>query len=1066
MKKALFFALAGTAAASAGLILSSADAAQLPSPTAWGVVARGANHNTWERTEYELAPDGTVRPRTGRYMELATGLNFKDKNGKWTPSKEVIDLLPDGSAAALSGGTKVWFSSDISQGAVTVETPDGLMLRDEPVALVMEDGKNSVIIGVITNSVGELAAANEVVYPNAFEGVGASVEYVYRLSGLEQDVVLQSQLPDPQSLGLSASARVEVVSEFWTTNEPEETVGAVDAESGLSDTTLKFGGTVFVPGRAYTASAGAAVGGGFHRGGARVYKNWLDVPEADGSTAHFLVEELPYSKVAPMLEGLPAVSKAGGMKGAELARGRTLKGLLGRLGKRGSEVTVVPGGGKPKVAFRDLLGAPRAVSYDKKGSSETRHLVSYDKRGGSETCHLVSYVNERPGVVLDYQTVSGSPTNYDFQSDLTYLVSSYFYIYGTTILEGGAVIKASTNGQVVIDQKGMVDCQTGPYRPCVFTSFNNNTVGENISGSSGNPNFQDVSLPFLTINATNADLHDLHFSYGWQGVQYGSGPATFDLRDCEFMDVIAPVYADYIGLYNDLIGYSTDEVSQVISQGDPEIWVDGGLTAENVTSDSGYGFIWADYAGEVMALTNCLITSQVITNGVGSTVETNAVVYLPSPSVPVYQTVGAGSHYLTNGSPYRNAGTTNIDPILLADLQTRTTQPPMVYASTSFTTPTTFSPDVPRDTNAAPDLGFHYCALDYVFSSVGASSGLTFTAGTAVGWYDTSTSPGYGIMLYQNGSATFNGTATEPCWLARYDTVQEGGNGNWKAVGWGFGICGNWSGANTGPGVPTLTMNFLKGSSRNFNDDLFRDDGGNFVVTGRNCEFYGEFGGFNMAETFTNCLFYRMPPYINCGSGANGSPSLEMQNCTVEGGNFNALTIQHQGGTWPVTMVDCAFDGTSFSLDTTNELTCDYDAFVTNAPEPPLVGAHDVIVTNYNWQGSWFGDFYLPDDAPAQDGTLLIDKGDVGANAVGLYHFTTQVSQTVEGDSTVDIGYHYVATDQYGNPLDTNGDGTPDYIEDANGNGIYDAGDLGDWVLGPYNGLTYAKGLLVFTPLR
>jgi hypothetical protein len=41
--------------------------------------------------------------------------------------------------------------------------------------------------------------------------------------------------------------------------------------------------------------------------------------------------------------------------------------------------------------------------------------------------------------------------------------------------------------------------------------------------------------------------------------------------------------------------------------------------------------------------------------------------------------------------------------------------------------------------------------------------------------------------------------------------------------------------------------------------------------------------------------------------------------------------------------------------------------------------------------------------------------------------------------------YHYVATDAYGNPLDSNGDGTPDYLEDANGYGIYDAGDPGDW---------------------
>ena len=51
-----------------------------------------------------------------------------------------------------------------------------------------------------------------------------------------------------------------------------------------------------------------------------------------------------------------------------------------------------------------------------------------------------------------------------------------------------------------------------------------------------------------------------------------------------------------------------------------------------------------------------------------------------------------------------------------------------------------------------------------------------------------------------------------------------------------------------------------------------------------------------------------------------------------------------------------------------------------------------------------------------------------------------------QGDAWVDIGYQYVATDDYGNPLDTAGTGVPDYIADSNGDGVYDAGDLGNWL--------------------
>jgi hypothetical protein len=126
----------------------------------------------------------------------------------------------------------------------------------------------------------------------------------------------------------------------------------------------------------------------------------------------------------------------------------------------------------------------------------------------------------------------------------------------------------------------------------------------------------------------------------------------------------------------------------------------------------------------------------------------------------------------------------------------------------------------------------------------------------------------------------------------------------------------------------------------------------------------------------------------------------------------------------------------------------------------PYFGGHELTnVVSYNWESSWLGNYYLPTNSP------LINKGNTTANLLGLYHFTTQTNQVLEGDSIVDIGYHYVATDLYGKPLDTNGDGIPDYLEDANGDGIFDAGDLSDWQISPY-GLTAGSGLQVFTPLK
>ena len=134
----------------------------------------------------------------------------------------------------------------------------------------------------------------------------------------------------------------------------------------------------------------------------------------------------------------------------------------------------------------------------------------------------------------------------------------------------------------------------------------------------------------------------------------------------------------------------------------------------------------------------------------------------------------------------------------------------------------------------------------------------------------------------------------------------------------------------------------------------------------------------------------------------------------------------------PIYIHDCAFDGTSLSIayygSNSAYAKYDYNAFTNTAGEFPIGGTHDKIVTSgFNWQTGWFGNFYLPSGSP------LITNGDVTANHVGLSYFTTQTSQVPEGFAKVDIGYHYVATDSNGNPLDTLVPGIPDYLEAPNG---------------------------------
>ena len=583
----------------------------------------------------------------------------------------------------------------------------------------------------------------------------------------------------------------------------------------------------------------------------------------------------------------------------------------------------------------------------------------------------------------------------------------------------------------------------------MFTAKDDNSVGETISGSTGKPTGSYASVA-LMVSGYSANLGYMRFAYANGGLEalYGG----VGIKDSQFVNdgssIIALwsiVNAENVLFYN---------VSGSVFGG-----YGGGYTAQNITVHnanilSGYGCISA---------TNSLLIA--CTNFGGLNGVNN---YTNSSDSGIFQTVGAGAHYLADTCPVgiRNAGTTNIDPALLADLATKTTYPPIVYSNTTISVATNFSPQAQRDTNNSPDLGYYYDPIDYVFGGVDAASNLTFTAGTAVGWFELPDSggPGYGISLPDSSTATFNGTVTLPCVLTRYDTVQEGGNGLWTDKGWLAAIIAMGDTPSDASLASQAKATFTHFAALANDPNYVRDYTSDFVLQANDCEFWsGDQGGYGIHLYLTNCLINGCSLGIQAAS--SGDSALVMRNCTMREGGI--LTTHWDGATWPTWIENCVFERTDLSLmddpsgGDTNITYCNFNAFLTNGNRLPILGTHDVTnLISYNWQSSWLGNYYLPTNSP------LIDHGSTTADQIGLYHFTTQTNQVKEGNSIVDIGYHYVAMDQYGNPIDTNGDGIPDYLEDANGNGIYDAGDLGNWLISPFNGLTTAKGLLVFTPLR
>ena len=455
-------------------------------------------------------------------------------------------------------------------------------------------------------------------------------------------------------------------------------------------------------------------------------------------------------------------------------------------------------------------------------------------------------------------------------------------------------------------------------------------------------------------------------------------------------------------------------------------------TAENITVDQ--ATLLTDCPNEnsyysALNLVNSLLTG---VGDPGCVSVTTDHVEQPT-STGIYQTVGAGGYYLADNSPYRHAGTANINPQLLVDLAQKTTYPPVVYPDTTISSATTLSPQATRDNTGTPDLGYHYNPIDYFFGGVVAAANLTFTSGTAVGWFEPPGmwGAGYGISPANDVVVTFNGTATSPCIFTRYETVQEGGNGSWMDKGWLGGIAG---GGSYDPANPAkLTASFTSISRLTGGPNNFRDgpSGEPLMVRATDCEIYESSGGYNLLLAFTNCLFYRG------GSGQATADSAHpwetyrgiFRNCTFYGGSLNAAHWESDPY-WGVSIRDCSFDGTSFDFSPPwnggwvwTWLDADYNAtynvtFVQEADLSALPGPNNVHLTSgFNWQPGWFGNFYLPPDSP------LIDAGSTTAGQLGLYNFTTQASEVPENNSIVDIGYHYPAN------VDSDSDGLPDWWE-------------------------------------
>jgi len=829
---------------------------------------------------------------------------------------------------------------------------------------------NSVVIAEVQDSTGQLLPSqNQVLYTNAFTGNGlqADTRYSYTRAGLEQDVILRTDLPSPTNWNLNPQTTLlQVWTEFTATPTPQ-IYSLTNSDDSPPDQLLNFGTMQMGPGKAFLLGDESEL--------SPVFKQWQVI---QGST--FLVESVPIDSVSSQLQNLPPPNS-------------------------------------PDDSDPGSSGSSSSGSHSMLNHLSTRTSLLAQKRVSKPVSPILIASKQRnaKGLVLDYVTINSTQTNITFQSDTTYYVSSVVSSTGTNTFEGGTVIKFATNGLVGISSSTL-NWNAGPYRPVVCTVKDDNSIGQPISGSSGNPTnyYYGYAMLELVSIPSPFTLNGLRMSYAQIGLLISSCQGS--VYNAQFVNC-------GVGIWD---GFATVLVANALFgnvQTNLVIQKDTTNNVENATF-SGSSCLAKGPAAVLLcplALTNCILAN--VTNLVaGSLTSTNGnynsfyncaefggntLTNLSNP----FQTAVAGNYYLVDSSTNRNVGTTNIDSMLLTDLRQKTTYPPSSL-TVDFSDPKNESPYALRDNGTNVDLGYHYDPIDWALGGievVGPGS-LVFQPGTVIAVYCNSNSDNtnFGFTVGSGGTFSCLGTANALCRIVNYNTVQEQSGTNWNTPYQGL-IYANTS---------TSTNNYRFTDFSVMAQDtafIYNTGGTTLPITLQDCQLHGGLlYSTNATINLLNCLLERVTATLWAQDG--NAP--QIRNNLFWYGNLDLMFTPTN-----TLIQNNLFDHNTNTDHSLTNYIGTYNGYVIGCDHLTLTNStNDQFLTSSpTYQATAQGNYYL-----SGTGTNLINKGSTTADALGLYLYCTTTNELAETNSTVDIGYHYVALNPIGVP--TNLDIVPDLL--------------------------------------
>jgi hypothetical protein len=513
---ALFISLAlfatGRAAAQPTPALPMAAAVPSMTKTASQVIARGQHYKVMQAVRRIVTASGKSLVITNRYTVVANGLNFQDANGNWIESHPIVQSYAGGIACVGASYSVILATNLNTAGAVDLETSDGQRLISNPLGLGFYDpdtGKSVVLAQV--KDCGAVVSSNHILYPDAFTGLKASVEYVYDIGHFHQNItLLTAPSAQPSDYGMGSRTRLEMLSELLQGPTPVTTTHVLTSvinpaqraamvSPDLLDQTLKFGSMAMGLGRAYPV------------GGMTTNQPGMTVPKQliNQSGRNILIESVPWATASALLSKPQQSASLGSPSGKP---GLTRDLPEARLAKTGTNFTArlaqVTKSSPVKLAVNSIGGAKLPLSRNS-------------------------------GFTLDYDLVE-SCTDFDFYEGGTFLVVGNLSLDGTTTIDDSVVLKYADFAKLTINGTILNPGNTPSIAALLMTSLDDDSVGDIIDGSTGNPSVDYSGAPALDLEYLDYDttFAELDFNYCYGGLWVDNSPGrTVSVGPANYINV-------------------------------------------------------------------------------------------------------------------------------------------------------------------------------------------------------------------------------------------------------------------------------------------------------------------------------------------------------------------------------------------------------------------------------------------------------------------------------------------------------------------------------------------------